>query len=223
MKIRQILFSFKGRSPRKHFWLAGVLPLFIVGVLIGGVLAAQSMIETAKMQQVCRKIVAEGKYTGQTCKLAVTLEAFYKSQIPASDFYSFCLNESNASSNSFDCKQIEEVLSEIHKVAPNLNKAGGAAGNLGVVSTALLVLMSVLILWIALAVNTKRLHDLGYSGWWQAALMVPGMGAEILSGTIFGSLFELINLFFTVGSIVVFGFFKGKPGSNKYGPNPLEK
>jgi len=47
---------------------------------------------------------------------------------------------------------------------------------------------------------TRRLHDIGRSGWWQLIALVPVIGALVL-------LYWMIK--------------KGQAGDNAYGPNPL--
>jgi len=51
----------------------------------------------------------------------------------------------------------------------------------------------------SLAVNVRRLHDIGRSGWWLLIALIP-----------------------IVGSLVLFWFAvqDSEPGSNAYGPNP---
>lgn len=57
-----------------------------------------------------------------------------------------------------------------------------------------------LVLWVDLAVNVKRLHDLGWSGWLTLVSFVP----------LVGGLFNLICL----------GIVDGKSGPNQFGPSP---
>jgi uncharacterized membrane protein YhaH (DUF805 family) len=38
------------------------------------------------------------------------------------------------------------------------------------------VLVSLLLLWPALALSVKRWHDLGYSGWWVLVALIPVLG-----------------------------------------------
>ncbi|MFO1068249.1 MAG: DUF805 domain-containing protein [Geminicoccaceae bacterium] len=49
-----------------------------------------------------------------------------------------------------------------------------------------------------LAVLVRRLHDIGWSGWWALAMLVP-----------------LLNLF-----VLVLTVFNGQPGPNRFGPDP---
>lgn len=52
-----------------------------------------------------------------------------------------------------------------------------------------------------LAVATRRLHDIGQSGWWQLIFLIPLIGAIVL---------------------LVFFARAGQSGSNEYGTNPLQ-
>ena len=53
----------------------------------------------------------------------------------------------------------------------------------------------------SLAVNVRRLHDTGRSGWWFLIIFIPYIGGIVL---------------------IVFQAFDSQPGENKYGPNPKE-
>ena len=64
------------------------------------------------------------------------------------------------------------------------------------------------IYWIALtipclAVATRRLHDIGRTGWWQLLYLIPLIGSLVL-----------IFAFFIIPS---------QDGENQYGRNPIEK
>lgn len=52
-----------------------------------------------------------------------------------------------------------------------------------------------------IAVGVRRLHDIGRTGWWLLIVLVPVVGVIVL---------------------IVFAVKPGQPGSNAYGPNPLE-
>jgi uncharacterized membrane protein YhaH (DUF805 family) len=65
------------------------------------------------------------------------------------------------------------------------------------------VLSSIFALGVLLpfiAVATRRLHDIGKSGWWQLIGFIPLLGGIVL---------------------IVFFARKGDAGSNEYGPSPL--
>jgi serine/threonine protein kinase/uncharacterized membrane protein YhaH (DUF805 family) len=52
----------------------------------------------------------------------------------------------------------------------------------------------------SIAVASRRMHDLGYSGWLAASLAIPGIGTVIA---------------------ILMGLPRGAPGENAYGPDPL--
>jgi len=60
----------------------------------------------------------------------------------------------------------------------------------------------VLVLWIGFAVQVKRWHDRGKSGWWSLLSFVPFIG--------------------TIWILIECGFLRGSQGSNRFGPDPLE-
>ena len=62
-------------------------------------------------------------------------------------------------------------------------------------------LTSIVLLYPAIALNTKRWHDRDKSGWWTLILLVP----------VFGGLWMSIQL----------GFIQGVGWENRYGPDPL--
>ena len=74
------------------------------------------------------------------------------------------------------------------------------------------------------SVTVRRLHDLGYSGyWWIPWWLVNGSGIGIgIKTDWFDNIYFLIFYIF-VYIFVVYYFFlrKGDESSNKYGPNPI--
>jgi uncharacterized membrane protein YhaH (DUF805 family) len=64
-----------------------------------------------------------------------------------------------------------------------------------------IVVVSLLFLYPALAVYTKRWHDRGKSGWWTLILLVPLLGI--------------------IWFLVECGFLRGTEGPNQYGNDPL--
>ena len=56
-------------------------------------------------------------------------------------------------------------------------------------------------IWFGLAVGAKRCHDRNRSGWFQAIIFIPLIGAIWL--------------------LVELGFLKGTEGGNRFGPDPL--
>ena len=72
----------------------------------------------------------------------------------------------------------------------------GIAGTLGVLTT----IFSIIMIWPSIAVQVKRCHDRGRTGWFILIGLVP-----------------LLNIWL----LVELGFLKGTTGSNKYGGDPL--
>ncbi len=62
-------------------------------------------------------------------------------------------------------------------------------------------IVSLLFLYPALAVYTKRWHDRDKSGWWTLIIFVPFIGA--------------------IWWLVECGFLRGTDGANRFGPDPL--
>jgi uncharacterized membrane protein YhaH (DUF805 family) len=64
-----------------------------------------------------------------------------------------------------------------------------------------LLIISLIFLYPALAIYTKRWHDRNKSGWWSLILLVPIIGI--------------------IWFLVECGFLRGTDGSNDYGPDPI--
>ena len=62
----------------------------------------------------------------------------------------------------------------------------------GIGSAILIIVLSVLMIWVGLAVGARRCHDLGHNGFWQ---LIPFYG-------------------------IWMAFVNGQPGPNEYGDNP---
>jgi uncharacterized membrane protein YhaH (DUF805 family) len=71
----------------------------------------------------------------------------------------------------------------------------------GPVETAGALLLALPALWISLAVAVRRLHDIGWSGWWWLLSLLPAVGAA-------QGLFLL--------------FWPGVRGANRFGDDPRE-
>jgi len=65
----------------------------------------------------------------------------------------------------------------------------------------LVAILTLLVIWPALAISVKRWHDRDKSGWWILIGFVP----------LIGGLWALIET----------GFLEGTKGDNQYGPDPL--
>ncbi len=79
--------------------------------------------------------------------------------------------------------------------------ARGGAENGSPGLTLVLLLWLLVSFWMGIALNAKRWHDRGKTGWMTLVLLIPFLGW----------LWALVEL----------GFLKGTSGSNAYGPDPL--
>lgn len=78
----------------------------------------------------------------------------------------------------------------------NAPDAAAAGGGLGVLP----ILVMLLLLWPALAIQAKRWHDVDKSAWWILIGLVPVIGGLV--------------------ALVFNGFIPGTPGANRFGPAP---
>ena len=81
------------------------------------------------------------------------------------------------------------------------NMAPEAAAAMAMQSMTPIIIISLLFLYPALAIYTKRWHDRDKSGWWSLIMFVP----------IIGALWFLIEC----------GFLRGTDGPNRFGEDPL--
>ena len=79
------------------------------------------------------------------------------------------------------------------------------------------------LIWMTLALATKRLHDRDKSGWWVLLFyFAPGiMNAIERSIGSAGFIVGLIGIGINIWGIVELGFLRGTSGQNRYGPDPL--
>ena len=85
-------------------------------------------------------------------------------------------------------------------------------------------LVVLLLLWVTLALLTKRLHDRNKSAWWLllfylAPPILHAIGQSIGST---GFILGLIGFGVSIWALVELGFLRGTAGSNSYGPDPLQ-
>jgi uncharacterized membrane protein YhaH (DUF805 family) len=81
------------------------------------------------------------------------------------------------------------------------NMAPDAAAAMATKAMIPIIIISLLFLYPALAIYTKRWHDRDKSGWWTLIAFVP----------IIGGIWLLVEL----------GFLRGTDGPNRFGDNPL--
>ena len=86
-----------------------------------------------------------------------------------------------------------------------------------------LLIIYVPLIWVGLAVATKRLHDRNRSAWW----LVPFYALPVVLDGVGGALGEigivlsLASFAISIWALVELGFLRGTPGPNPYGPDPL--
>lgn len=105
--------------------------------------------------------------------------------------------------------------------------AGGSALTGGIEALAegmlWLLVLYVPLLWIGLAVATKRLHDRDRSAWWlllfYALPAVLSNVGDVVGGI--GGVLSLAGLAISIWAMVELGLLRGTPGPNRYGPDPL--
>jgi uncharacterized membrane protein YhaH (DUF805 family) len=79
-----------------------------------------------------------------------------------------------------------------------------------------------LYLWILSAVSAKRLHDMGVSGWWFAAMLIGPIVLGGVGGTASLPALNAIAGMLWLGMLVILGAVGGTSGSNSFGPDPLQ-
>ena len=92
------------------------------------------------------------------------------------------------------------------------------------------LLASLIFLWPSLAIDVKRWHDLGLSGWFVLIVYAPALalfGFELAGagGTVAQPDKALAASLYLFGLVVLLYFIilaarKGMPGANRYGPSP---
>ena len=89
------------------------------------------------------------------------------------------------------------VLGAMFAGAASADPEGGGGGAMGAVIMVVMVVLGVAMLWISLAVQAKRWHDLDKSAWWILINLVPAVGGLI--------------------ALIMCGFMAGTQGPNQFG------
>jgi uncharacterized membrane protein YhaH (DUF805 family) len=107
--------------------------------------------------------------------------------------------------------------------------AAVAAGSAGaaMILAPLFLILELALLYPALAVMVKRLHDRNRPGWWAAFIFVPAIlgsvvnafngGDESPLSIALGGVVVIVSIWF----LIELGFLCGTVGANRYGPDPL--
>ena len=98
------------------------------------------------------------------------------------------------------------VMGVIETIAFSLATMTSSDGSMSIVGILALVVAGILMLGLvvpSVAVAVRRLHDLGWSGWWYLTQLIPIVGG-------------LAALAILIGFMM-----RGNDGPNKYGPDPL--
>lgn len=113
----------------------------------------------------------------------------------------------------------------------NEQQSGGdTAISFLVVCGGLLFIYQVWMFLVSLSITARRLHDLGWSGWWQLVIILPTIGISLFmmmtqmeigrkGEPIYLSLIALYALF-VFGIFGILFFKEGKIGANEYGEDP---
>lgn len=83
-----------------------------------------------------------------------------------------------------------------------------------------LIVVMLILKFTTLAVTTRRLHDLGYSGWLQAPIILIDMYNHSYSSEKFSYGGFIVLLFVEVGFKLFLMFKEGQNTANKYGEKP---
>jgi uncharacterized membrane protein YhaH (DUF805 family) len=83
------------------------------------------------------------------------------------------------------------------------------------------------LLWIVFATSIKRLHDRDRSGWWIVPFFVlPNFSEDLmhwLPHSYLRPLLHVAMLIVWIWGLVEMGFLRGTQGTNRFGPDPLDK
>jgi uncharacterized membrane protein YhaH (DUF805 family) len=71
-------------------------------------------------------------------------------------------------------------------------------------------------MFVLVALCTPRLHDFGRSGWWAGGVLIAYIILELASTSELRGLFLILMML----GLILLGIWRGRPGPNKYGPEP---
>ena len=231
LSFKDVLFSFRGRLNRKVYWLKGVLPAMVIGLVLQSVLGGLAAFVFGI--KIFSMIIAMGPPTA--VDLVGGYSRFEKSggQVvglvsrhtgPAGIEVEFTAAETTGRINKTVIvgNRRLRITAAKRAGAPSdapsydmdfrwrndLTGAGApdpAAGEgwsiLEMAVSALAIAVAVLQLWISLAISVKRYHDRDRKGWWLLIALIPIIGVLWI--------------------FVVLGFLKGTEGANRFGSDPL--
>ena len=98
------------------------------------------------------------------------------------------------------------ILAAILALTLSEHRIGGIGG------PEVLIILVITMCWIGFAIQVKRWHDMGYSGW---MILLSIVATLIYNVTAFGGIL-------TACIFLWLGLAKGTVGANKYGPDPLQ-
>lgn len=227
LSFKDVLFSFRGRLNRRVYWLKGVLPLFVIGLVlqsaIGGLAVFLFGLKMFTMMSTMEPFSAMdlvGGYSRFEKSGEHVIGLVTRDTGPASLEVEFTAAETTDRINKtviVDGRRLR-ITATKKADAPsydmdfrweNYPTAAGvpdlAADEgwsiLGMAVSALAFAVAVLQVWISLAIGVKRYHDRDRKGWWLLIVLIPVIGSLWL--------------------FVVLGFLKGTEGANRFGPDPL--
>jgi uncharacterized membrane protein YhaH (DUF805 family) len=98
------------------------------------------------------------------------------------------------------------ILAVVYSIAGWLAVATMSDGSMSIVGDLAIAVAALIVLVFfipGIAVTVRRLHDLGYSGWWYLAQLIPVVGG-------------IISIIMFIGFLM-----RGNVGTNRFGPDPL--
>lgn len=227
LSFKDVLFSFRGRLNRKVYWLKGILPAMVIGLVlqsvVGGLavfLFGLQMFTMMSTMGVPSAVDLVGGYSRFEKSGEQVIGLITRDMGPASLEVEFTAAETTDRISKTvivgtrrlritAAKKAEAPSYDMDFRWQNYPTAAGppdlAADErwsiLEMAIAALAFAVAVLQMWISLALAIKRFHDRDRKGWWLLIVLIPIIG--------------ILWVF------VVLGFLKGTEGANRFGPDPL--